>query len=304
MSIFCPFCLSESTALPRCPACHAALPNTQTHGEFALPGWRTRALLRDDSSGVWLLCEQDTLKGFAWVSPPDQSHENAGRQNAGPEIAAVAEKAWSVKPLEQGVHQGHAFAVWPMPEVTLPAVAPLDPKAGHELWSGLQEQGAFAHYREIFPWEIVRMDGKWKILTGRGARLGRIPAAAGLPASGTMHAPERLLGTAPTEKSAVFVSAAWFLFIVTGSYPVGLPPPISWKKTNLEKLDVVVFEALRNESSQRPSMEDFTTRLSEDIGGRSVVAWVGTGLLYAAGAAFLVAWAGGVLWAISVFELL
>jgi len=300
MSVFCPFCLSESTALPRCPSCHGALPNTQTPGEISLPGWQTRAQLRHDASGTWLLCGKDTLKGLAWVSDPGRENagrENAGRENSGSGNAAVPEKAWSLSPLEQGRHEGRSYCIWPWPEVTLPAEAPLDPKAGFALWSSLQEVGAFAHYKEVFPWEIARFDGRWSILSGRGA-------VHGLPAPGTIFAPERLLGTAPTEKSAVFVAAAWFLFIVSGSYPIGLPTPISWRKTNLEKLDVVVFEALRAESARRPSLEDFTSRLAENVCGRSVVQWMTSGLLYAAGAAFLVAWAGGVLWAISVFDLL
>ena len=287
MSIFCPFCLSESTALPRCPACHSTLPNTQTPGALHLPAWRTRASLRHDATGVWLACEKDAQPGIAWVGPQDVPVREA----------VVPEKPWSVLPLEQGVHEGRPFCVWPWPQDTLPAVAPLDAAAGFELWSGLAEQGAFAQYREIFPWELVRIDGTWRILSGR-------KAVAGLPLPGTMFAPERLLATAPTEKSAVFLSAAWFLFIVTGSYPVGLPTPISWKKTNLEKLDVVVFDALRTEPARRPTQEDFTARLAENVVGGGVLRWLGNGLLYAAGAAFLVVWAGGVLWAISVFDLL
>jgi hypothetical protein len=85
---------------------------------------------------------------------------------------------------------------------------------------------------------------------------------------------------------------------------VGLPTPISWRKTNLEALDMVVFDALRAEPAGRPSMQDFAARLGEAVSGPGMARWVGTGLMWAAGAAFLVAWAGGVLWAISVFELL
>ncbi|MBU1243352.1 hypothetical protein KKD52_05645 [Myxococcota bacterium] len=296
MSILCPFCLSESTALPRCPACHAPLPNTQTEGSLKLPGWRTRVQLRQDISGTWLQCEKDAVRGLAFWAPAAAPSRDA---------SAMPGKTWGLAPLEQGLHEGREFRIWPWPEATLPSVAPMDPKAAYALWSELAGAGAFAHYREILPWEIVRLEGKWKVLIGREpASIAGLSAGGGLPPAGSIFAPERLTGNPPTEKSAVFIGAAWFLFLVTGRYPVGMPTPISWKKTNLEVLDVVVFDALRAEPGRRPSAEDFGARLEQAVSGPGMARWVGTGLMWAAGAAFLLAWAGGVLWAISVFELL
>mgnify|MGYP000879946464 CR=1 FL=1 len=60
MSLICPSCLSESTALPRCPACHASLPNTQEPGDWRPPGWTARARLRSDAGGVWLAQHPET----------------------------------------------------------------------------------------------------------------------------------------------------------------------------------------------------------------------------------------------------
>ncbi len=287
MSLICPFCLSGSTALPRCPACHASLPNTQETADWCPPGWAPGARLRADAAGSWLVCERGGEKGLAWVSDPGSAKEPS----------PVAEKAWGVRPLEQGLHDGRAFCVWPWPETTLPASSPKDAKTALGLWSACREAGAFAHYHEWFPWELVRWQGTWRFLQGR-------PSPPGLPAAGTLHAPERLLSQAPGERSVVFEAAAWFLFMVSGAYPVGLPTPVSWRRTNLEPIDVAVFEALRAEPSARPTLEELARGLEEAVQGRSVVSWVVDGLLYAAGAAFLVAWAGGALWVVTKFDLL
>jgi hypothetical protein len=92
--------------------------------------------------------------------------------------------------------------------------------------------------------------------------------------------------------------------MVAGAYPVGLPTPVSWRRTNLEAIDVAVFEALRAEPSARPSLEELARGLEEAVSGRSVASWVIDGLLYAAGAAFLIAWSGGALWVVTKFDLL
>ena len=287
MSLICPSCLSESTALPRCPACHASLPNTQEPGDWRPPGWTARARLRSDAGGVWLSCVRGEERGLAWGSVPGTAGE----------LPLVPEKPWGVRPLAQGFDQDRAWCVWPWPEATLPAVSPMGPKDALEVWNDLHAAGAFAQYRESFPWEVVRVGGGWRVLQGR-------PAPGGFPLPGTIFAPERLLSSVGGEKSAVFNAAAWYLFAASGAWPVGLPTPVSWRRLNLERVDVAVFEALRAEPSARPTLEVFAGRIAEAVAGPSVAAWVVNGLLYAAGAAFLIAWAGGALWAVTRFDLL
>jgi len=287
MTLICPSCLSESTALPRCPACHASLPNTQESGDWQPPGWTARARLRSDAGGVWLSCVRGEERGLVWGSSP----------GAVAELPSVPEKSWGVRPLAQGMDHDRVWCVWPWPAATLPAVSPMGPRDALEAWSDLHGAGAFSQYRELFPWELVRVGGGWRMLQGR-------PTPAGLPLPGTIFAPERLLSPAGGEKSAVFNAAAWYLFATSGAYPVGLPTPVSWRRLNLERVDVAVFEGLRAEPSARPSLEEFSGRLAEAVAGPSVAAWVVNGLLYAAGAAFLLAWAGGALWVVTRFDLL
>jgi len=287
MKLICPFCLSRAPEVPRCPVCHAVLPARQTPAPMEVPGCTELVTLHPDASGTWMAGKHGETEVLVW----------AGAAKAGEKNPSPAGMPNLVAPLESGqTASGFSYCVWEMPESTLAAHTRQTPAAGYRLWEELQKAGIMDSEAERYPFEIVMHRGQWRALSGR-----ILPE---FPPAGTLHAPERLTGAPISEKTRVFTAAAWFLYIISGQYPMGIPTPASWKRKNLDALDEVLFNALRTEPSRRPSMAEFKKRLQEAISGPPLTRWVLDGVFWVLGAGLLAAWAGGLIWIATHFHLL
>lgn len=229
--------------------------------------------------------QREEREVLVWVGP---HHEEQVTFNA---------SSVCITPLESGLMEdGRRYCIWEMPERTLAAHARMAPYEGYQIWEKLCDAGILNSGFEMYPFEIVLQQGEFKALVGR--------SVFSIPPSGTVYAPERLMGAPVTEKSRVFMAAAWFLYIISGQYPIGIPTPASWKKKNLDTLDEVLFAALRTEPSRRLSMTTFEKRLQETVVGPSLSRWIFEGMFWILGAALLIAWAAGLFWIVTHFELL
>ncbi len=286
MKIICPFCLTRTAEVPRCPACHAFLPSSLREAKERIPGCTELAQLRRDGAGAWLAGRRGGADVLVWVGPPQ-----------GIETLEVSPPENAVAPLESGkLEDGTPWCIWEMPERTLAAHTRMNPSDGYALWRELYEAGILNSDFEWYPFEIVQVQEKWKALSGRPVPL--------VPPAGTLHAPERLSGARPSRKSRVFTAAAWFLYIVSGQHPMGIPTPVSWRKINLAPIDEAVFEALRTEPSRRPAEADFVKSLERAAAGPPLAQWLTGGLLWVLGAVVLTLWAAGVVWVVTHFDLL
>ncbi|MBU1240221.1 hypothetical protein KJ865_10980, partial [Myxococcota bacterium] len=194
-----------------------------------------------------------------------------------------------IHPIDEGIHEGSAFMVWPWPACTAIAKRGLKPGKAVSVAKSLfdaalerLENGG----TEPQPWEVVMVNTEWGLLAG----WERVDIAHEM-AGASLAAPERFRGGAPTDSTKVYLHASLIYLLASGRAPMGLLRPPSGNGVNVEPFDLAVAGGLCVRPDQRTRRENFIPELERSLGilspGKKILqmagAAMGIGLLLAIG---------------------